>query len=196
MVNRTVVRNLVLLFGLLALTIGPFPEKAWALLVAGDPCNDAEITGPSGLPEASCWGVGACQLTDTMLVVFLYVYSDMSCPNQLSLNYVDVTANAGYAGLYASEIGTCEVSGWTRGIGNSVSLCSGVQNSVSWVFPEACNAEPGVDPPPQGPPPPWGGGGGGGGPGCTYCAYNWLVDAGCHDANDTYCPPHPPANTN
>src|SRR5262249_15153884 len=158
-------------------------------LISGYPCDDSEITGPSGTPYPSCWGAGTCAIADPELIVWLYVFSDMTCPNQLVLNYVGVSAQVGYAGLYGNEIGTCELNGWTRGIGESFWLCTGAQNSVAYVFPDACYAEPGVDPPPQGPPPPQGGRGVV--LGCNYCAYNWMTDAGCHDANDTYCPPKP-----
>jgi hypothetical protein len=173
--SRTTVRNLIFL----ALLMSVVPAFAGSPLVSSFPCYDWQITQPNGVPSASCFGSGTCTFdfndSSGRIAVFIYMFSNMTCPNQFVRNFVLVNGNPGDPGIRGDAFGSCYDTGLARGQAYILANCDGTDYYSSILdLRGSCFLPPVLGDPP--PPPPPGGGGG------TYVCEN--VPPGCECCYD------------
>ena len=113
------------------------------------PCYDPELTGPSptyvGVPEAFCIGQGACSIgLSGNLLVNLYVFSELACPNQSVGNEVMIGGLIGQNCIVGRAISTCWDNGLPRGYGDrATDCCDGSESPLIWAqSPENCDLPP------------------------------------------------------
>lgn len=119
------------------------------------PCYDPELTTPSptyiGVPAAFCIGQGACSAGFSgNLLVDLYVFSELACPNQSVGNEVAIGGLIGQNCIVGKATSTCWDNGLPRGYGDGATdCCDGSASPLIWAgLPENCDKGPIFQDPP------------------------------------------------
>lgn len=136
-----ILRNLVFLFAICV----AYPVYGDSPLTLVIPCDDITFTAYGGVPSVECLGAGLCAAGNPLGrgAVFIYVFSNLDCPNQLVVNQVRVNGTVGQDCIFGSVSGTCADTGRPRGIRALQQCCSGwVFDSGPTVFPNNCFLPP------------------------------------------------------
>lgn len=184
-ISKTILRNLVLLVTMLALLMVFSSRESLAGITAviiGDlPCTDIALNS-----KASCYALAFCTYPgDSRTIIWNYLYNDKWCLYDLAFNTVFMHGEIGSGGLDAYTTSYALLDGRLLSIGESDSYCNSFIDTF-WVIkvsdcPYSMPIYTFIPDPYFYPGPDLGGG-------CSYCRYNWMTDAQCHDAFDTVCP--------
>lgn len=188
LLSRKILRNLILLIAMSILLYLPFTQ-VWAdTLFIVFPGFDFNVN-----VRAQTSGAAVCGSLDwdgvTLRFIHLNAWIDGNCPNSDVYNEVRVGGFVGFEDKLRGN-GRSLVANNNMMLGRLMNQqpCNGTYSEQFLSMPSACSAISFLD---------WFDGyyGGSvpywypdlGGGGCTYCAYNWMIDAQCSGPTDTHC---------
>jgi hypothetical protein len=177
LISKTILRNLVLLAGIaFLLSVSP---KVFAGLTTEAHCDELTI-GPA---TAWCIEIAWCNPAagDRRRWAFLWLSNNTICPgnNPPVLDSTKVDGRIGDPRLVGTARSTTIPAARIIALGIAFAGCDGVDGSTVNYFFQDCN--PIIYPPPPFPDLCWGPGcyPAQPGNGCSYCAYNWTINAAC-----------------